>query len=209
MSVVAIIAKECVPGHVKTRLHPPFSADEAAELAAACLVDTIATVRRLPADRRVLFFDGDPGTVEHAGFEVLRQPPGGLDERLGFLFDAYAEPLLMVGMDTPQFAPADVASFFETPRAAEVWFGPAVDGGFWSLGMARPDGSLIRGVPMSHADTGRAQRARLAAAHLEVLDLPTLRDVDYAADAALVAAAAPSTAFAAAFARANRSVVNG
>ncbi|MYW30066.1 glycosyltransferase, partial [Streptomyces sp. SID2119] len=39
-----VIAKEPVPGRVKTRLCPPFSPAEAAELAAAALADTLETV---------------------------------------------------------------------------------------------------------------------------------------------------------------------
>ena len=37
MTTVIVLAKECVPGRVKTRLTPPFSSEEAAALAAASL----------------------------------------------------------------------------------------------------------------------------------------------------------------------------
>jgi hypothetical protein len=50
---------------------------------------------------------------------------------------------------------------------------------------------------MSTASTGAIQRARLLAAGLRVTDLPQLRDVDTAADAAAVALAAPGSRFAA------------
>ncbi len=81
-----------------------------------------------------------------------------------------------------------------------AWFGPAADGGFWALGLAVPDPALLRGVPMSVPETGRVQRERLLAAGLTVRDLPVLRDVDTAADAAAVAALVPGTRFARALA---------
>ena len=97
-------------------------------------------------------------------------------------------------MDTPQLTPALLAVDWE---AADAWFGQAADGGFWGLGLRRPDAALVRGVPMSTADTGAVQRARLHAAGLRVAELPLLRDVDTAADAVAVAHQAPRSRFAA------------
>jgi hypothetical protein len=50
---------------------------------------------------------------------------------------------------------------------------------------------------MSVPETGRVQRRRLTDAGLTVRDLPTLRDVDTAADATVVAAEAPVSRFSA------------
>lgn len=208
MTTVVVVAKECLPGRVKTRLSPPFSPAEAARLAAASLDDTLATVGALPVERRVLYFDGSTPhpTARGLGFEVLPQSAGRLDERLADLFDVLAEPVLLVGMDTPQFTAAEVAPALvglgtaAAPAAggdgADCWFGPAADGGFWALGMREPRGDVIRGVPMSRADTGARQRGRLEAAGLGVAVLPVLTDVDTLADASVVATLAPGSRFA-------------
>lgn len=75
----------------------------------------------------------------------------------------------------------------------DAGFGPAADGGFWAQGLAAPSraGSLVRGVPMSTGRTGAIQRHRLLDAGLSVRDLPLLRDVDTATDAASVAGLCP------------------
>ncbi|WP_168928736.1 DUF2064 domain-containing protein [Sinomonas albida] len=209
---IAVVAKECVPGRVKTRLCPPFSPEEAALVATSSLEATLGVVRSLPARRRVLFFEGDPSAADPAGFEVLAQPSGDLDARLAALFDTVDGPLLVLGMDTPQLTRDDLAPLFDDWRradGADAWFGPAVDGGFWALALARPDGRLIRGVPMSRPDTGRRQLDRLRRARLTVGELPPLRDVDTAADARDVAATLPGTDFAAAVARVLGAVAHG
>jgi glycosyltransferase A (GT-A) superfamily protein (DUF2064 family) len=200
-----VIAKEPVPGRVKTRLTPPWTPQQAADLAEASLADTLHTVAALPVRRRVLVLRGRPGSwlPADAGFEVVPQSEGGLDARIAAAFAHCDGPALLVGMDTPQMTARHLAG----PLAAEgfarydAWFGPAPDGGFWALGMTDPDPSLVRGVPMSTDRTGAEQRSRLLAAGLRVGELPSLRDVDTAADAAVIAAEAPGSRFAAAHAR--------
>lgn len=186
-----VIAKEPLPGRVKTRLTPPHLPREAALLAEAALADTLQTVRAVPARRRVLVLSGRPGSWLPEGFEVVPQCDGGLDERIAAAFALCDGPALLLGMDTPQITPDLLAPVTEPGSwlgGRGAWFGPAADGGFWALGMARPLPGLVRGVPMSTGRTGRVQRKRLTDAGLAVRDLPVLRDVDTAEDAAEVAA---------------------
>lgn len=198
MTTLLVIAKEPRPGKVKTRLTPPFSPEEAAVLAEAALADTLDVVSRTPADRRVLVLDGTPGDWLPCGFEVVPQCRGGLDQRLAAAFSGCDGPALLIGMDTPQVTPELLGVGFDD---CDAWLGDATDGGFWALGLACPDPSLLLGVPMSAPDTGRVQRDRLRGAGLRVRDLPALTDVDDAADAEAVAAAAPGGRFAAELAR--------
>ncbi|ELS57399.1 TIGR04282 family arsenosugar biosynthesis glycosyltransferase [Streptomyces viridochromogenes] len=195
MTTLLVIAKEPRPGRVKTRLTPPFTPEQAAVLAEAALKDTLDAVARTPARRRVLVLDGAPGPWLPPGFEVVPQCAGGLDERLAEAFAGCAGPALLVGMDTPQVTPELLTVDWAD---CDAYFGPAEDGGFWALGLAEPDPARLRGVPMSTPHTGAVQRARLDG--LRVRDLPLLRDVDTAYDAALVAEAAPGGHFAAALA---------
>lgn len=211
MGIVVVIAKECLPGRVKTRLHPALSYEGAAELAAASLTDTLETVNGLSMPgsvRRILAFDGTTPPPAAAGWEILPQVDGELDERLAAIFDGCDEPTLLVGMDTPQLSAALLAPVFEDwARAAlpgtmtpDAWFGPATDGGFWALGLHQPTGAVIRGVAMSRADTGATQLARLTDVGLRVRMLDTLTDVDTIETATEVAALTPGSRFAATFA---------
>jgi glycosyltransferase A (GT-A) superfamily protein (DUF2064 family) len=186
---VAVIAKECVPGRVKTRLSPPLTPEQAAALAQLSLSRTLDTVRLLP-----------PGERDAELFTVVPQASGDLDERLAAICDAVTGPLLIIGMDTPQFSPHHVGPLLDDWSSPapfhEAWMGPATDGGFWALALRRPDGTLIRGVPMSTATTGAEQLSRLAAAGLAVGMLPELRDMDHFSDALQIAAEIPGSEFA-------------
>jgi uncharacterized protein len=194
VTTLLVIAKQPVPGRVKTRLVPPYSFVQAAVLAEAALADTFHATLAAPACRRILVVDGRAGPWVPDGFEIVPQVDGGLDERLAAAFAAVSGPALLIGMDTPQITPDLLTVGWD---GVDAWFGPAADGGFWALGLREPDPGLMRGVPMSTPTTGAVQRARLCAAGLRVSDLPLLRDVDTAADAAAVARLAPWTRFAA------------
>lgn len=192
-NTILVMAKTPVPGRVKTRLCPPFTPEQAAALALAALLDTLDTVLATPAARRVLALAGEPGPWMPGGVEVLPQHGAGLDDRIANALDAVSGPVVLIGMDTPQLTVDQIDLSFADHDA---WFGPAADGGFWALGLQEPDPALVRGVPMSRPSTGAEQLHRLLRAGLRVGHLPTLRDVDTAADARRVAAAVPDGRFA-------------
>jgi uncharacterized protein len=191
-----VIAKAPAPGRSKTRLCPPCTPEQAARLAEAALVDTLAAVVATPATRRVVVLDGEPGAWLPDGCDVVAQRGGGLDERLADAFEDVGGPALLIGMDTPQVTPGLLRSAMRRLERVDAVLGLALDGGFWALGLRRPDRSLLVGVPMSVAHTGREQRARLRG--LRVAMLPPLRDVDRIDDARAVAGEVPGGRFAAA-----------
>lgn len=205
MLTIVVMAKECIPGKVKTRLHPPLSYDEAAQVAAAALSDTLDAVRSLPATRRVLAFDGDIVPREAHGFEVLPQIDGSLDQRMAAVFDAVEGPTVLIGMDIPQISRFHFEQLLTGwTEDIDAWFGPAVDGGWWALGLRSPDGSLVRGVPTSREDTGALQLARLRAAGMTVGTLPTVNDIDTIDDAIEVAELVPASRYGRTFASVSR-----
>jgi hypothetical protein len=202
VTAVLVIAKAPVAGRVKTRLTPPCTPAGAAALAAAALADTLAAVARSRrAGRRVLVLDGEPGDWLPRGFEVVPQRGDGLAARLAAAFADVGGPALLIGMDTPQVTPALLDDGLRALERADAAFGPALDGGYWAIGLRRPDPAVFRDVPMSAGETAAAQRARLAELALTTAELPPLIDVDTIADARRVAAAAPATRFAGALAR--------
>ncbi|MBP7972994.1 MAG: DUF2064 domain-containing protein [Candidatus Nanopelagicales bacterium] len=200
---VIVIAKEPIPGRVKTRLTPAVTAVQAAALASAALHDTLELVSKADVGRRILLLDGARGDWIPAGFEVWQQAGGGLDLRLADAFDRVSGPALLIGMDTPQITSSDIVVDFAD---FDAWLGLTVDGGYWAVAMREPDPSVFPGVPMSLDTTGKIQLARLRQAGLEVGMLRSYRDVDTIADARVVAAGAPHTRFAMEFDRIDSNV---
>ncbi len=197
-----VIAKAPVAGHVKTRLCPPCTPNEAAFLAEGAIIDTLKTVRSTPADRYALALDGVSGAWLPDGFEVLPQHGRGLDERLANAFrDVFMSSpapcrVVLVGMDTPQISSADLTAAADALCRSDAALGLADDGGWWCIGLKQCNDDVFLGVPMSESTTGVAQQRRLDALGLQTAPLRVHLDVDTFADAISVAAIAPEGEFA-------------
>jgi uncharacterized protein len=196
---IIVMAKEPVPGRVKTRLCPPCSPTQAAALAGAALADTLNAALATGARRVVLALDGRPGPWCPPGVEVVGQGDGPLDRRLTTAWAAATSgPAVLIGMDTPQVTSADLDAAIGALADHDAVLGPATDGGWWALGLRRPHPRAFAGVPMSRPDTGARQRERLTALGLRTGRLPSHTDVDTWDDAVAVARSMPGGRFAAA-----------
>jgi rSAM/selenodomain-associated transferase 1 len=185
-----------MPGRSKTRLSPPCTPEQAAELAEAALVDTLSAVEQTPCDGHTLVLEGPRGDWLPDCFEVVPQRGRGLGERLAAAFSGRDEPTLLIGMDTPQVTPELLGDALAQLESSDALLGPAADGGYWAIGMRAPQPAAFDGVPMSSSQTGASQRDRLQQLGLAVSELPTLRDIDDIDDARRVAAERPHGGFA-------------
>jgi len=173
-----------VPGtlaiQVIALVNSPVSVDSAS------VRDTLRAMLAAPVARRVLAIDGPAADWLPAGFEFMAQRGGDFGERLaGALADAHALaalPMLLVRADALDMTPdvlADAARSLLSGEA-DAAFGPASDGGFWLLGLHRPDRSLVAGITgpaaggAPAAGAGRVLLNRLASAGLRVALAPRL-----------------------------------
>ncbi|CAM4220112.1 DUF2064 domain-containing protein [Kibdelosporangium persicum] len=196
MTCLLVVAKSPVAGLAKTRLCPPATPAEAADIAAASLLDTLDAVLAVPHVTPVVAFTGD---LRHAArrYELTRTlrrttviPQRGdtFGERLANAHADVADlgPVVQIGMDTPQVTPALLMSALERLHELDAVLGQASDGGWWALGLRDPrQAAVLRDVPMSQPDTGELTWSALS--HLRIGHLPVLSDVDTMADATRVA----------------------
>lgn len=201
--MLLVVAKAPVPGHAKTRLAPTFGPVGAARLAGAALLDTLDVARAVDADADVVVaLAGDVGasvdpaalTAALARCRVLPQRGGSLGERLAHAHvdAARRRPCLQVGMDTPHMSVAVLGDALERLSAEArpgALLGPALDGGWWALGVAHGgDAACLRGVVMSTDRTCADTASALRRAGTAVRPLPAVRDVDTVQDVRAVAA---------------------
>lgn len=186
---VTVIAKSPVPGRVKTRLCPPCTPEQAADLAAAALLDTmeaVSTATNRDQVRRVLLLDGCPPPWIPDGYDIVRQCEGSLADRLAHGFDRLG-PGLILGMETPHAA-TDLGEALSALGRGDDVIGPALDGGYWAIGLGRTDRRVFDGIAMSTPHTCADQMARLRALDRHVSVLHEARDIDTFDDVRALAA---------------------
>ncbi|MEO5576101.1 MAG: TIGR04282 family arsenosugar biosynthesis glycosyltransferase [Gaiellaceae bacterium] len=187
-----MISKAPIPGHAKTRLVPPLTAGQAAELQRALLLDTLDACRA-EVDH-VTILHADP--AEAAEFERLApatplvlQDGRGLEDALGRTFErlVVGGPVAIVSSDLPGLPPGSLArTFAALDDGADVVLGPAFDGGYWLIAMARFHPEPLREIPWSTPAVLGVTLARCRDAGLRVELLETWRDLDTVVDLAFV-----------------------
>lgn len=117
---------------------------------------------------------------------VLRcgQGRGSLGDRMNYVLDnAGPGPVIIIGTDTPHIEPHHIAAAFAALGRHDAVFGPANDGGYWLLGLARrrPAPKLFDGVRWS-TETAMADTAASFPSGFSVAHLAEMVDVDCAED---------------------------
>lgn len=108
----------------------------------------------------------------------VAQGNGDLGDRLARVMRAMPPgPVVVIGSDAPQVQAQDIAAAFAGLRRANVVLGPSVDGGFWLIGIRRPDkcrpfGNVRWSSPFTLADV----LGNLAGCKVVLLEM--LEDVD-------------------------------
>ena len=194
---VLVLAKEPVPGRVKTRLCPPCTPAEAATIAGAAIADTVATVTATASTRPLLVLDGEVGPWLSLPIEVVPQGHGDLGDRLAAAFSHAGGRAVLIGMDTPQVTADQIDRAIDGLGDPDVdaVLGLTADGGWWIIGFAAPTPLAFEGVAMSRPTTGTHQYARLTELGLRTALVDQKTDVDTFADALTVADAHPDLRF--------------
>ncbi|HEX8504268.1 MAG TPA: TIGR04282 family arsenosugar biosynthesis glycosyltransferase [Hymenobacter sp.] len=177
-------------GRVKTRLAETLGAGEALRVYCDLLARTRAAVLGVAATK-TLWLAGDSLTASACfegwtGFAQRPQAAGDLGQRMHRAFaDAFAAgatSAVVIGTDCPELTPGHLQEAFRQLARHDVVVGPAQDGGYYLLGMRTLVPDFFRNKPWS---TDAVLAETLADANrlgLRVAQLPTLSDVDTAAD---------------------------
>jgi len=189
---VLIVAKAPDSGRSKTRLVPPLSADEAATLHEALLLDTIDACCEQAADVRLLCASEHDASVLGElvpGVPRVVQEGEGLGDalRLGMARHVARGATAIVSSDVPGIPDGAISTAFGAlDNGADVVVGPAADGGYWLIAMREAHDEPFRDVPWSTPAVLAVTRERCERAGLRLVELEQWRDVDTPVDLELV-----------------------
>ena len=186
---VLLFAKPPLIGLSKTRLATSLGKADARRLARWTMTRTLREIRD-PRWNTILY--AAPDHCVHHTFGGLwpsalpRRPQGqgDLGARLEKgLREAPKGQVLFVGSDVPDISRRLIWRAFQALKQSDAVFGPATDGGFWLFGLNKtgrtpsPFADVRWSGPHAMADVRRN-----LSASADIVELPTLIDLDEAAD---------------------------
>jgi uncharacterized protein len=196
-TALVIFAKAPIPGEVKTRLCPPLTPDEAATLHGSFVLDILERTKlaiaklQLPFHRYLacapscdlVFFKI---MEERQGVRLLDQVGEDLGQRMHRTFvDLFArgyKQVIIVGTDVPTLPLSVYQEAFAMLGRSDVVLGPALDGGYYMIGLKQPAEKLFTGVPWSTDQVLAVTQQQAKQLGLSVGLTTAWRDVDALAD---------------------------
>jgi uncharacterized protein len=187
-SALIIFAKAPIPGQVKTRLCPPLTPDEAASLHGSIVLDMLERSRTAASLDR---FVACAPSSDHVFFKILEERHGArliaqagddLGARIARAFaDVFAlgyRRALVIGTDLPTLPGSVFGEAVTLLATHDVVLGPALDGGYYLVGLRKPSPELFTGIPWSTDRVLPLTQQKAVALGLHQALLPVRRDID-------------------------------
>lgn len=187
--VLGIMAKYWEPGKVKTRLGKTIGLQKSAQVHRAFvrhLANTLDT-----AAARSVFVVAPPAAEREFREEIggawttVRQADGDLGDRMSVWFQQSLanQPFsILIGADCPLLGPAEIADACALLQTHDVVLGPALDGGYYLIGLRGPwreDFQMLwRDIAWSTDQVFRATCRRIESLGLTMAQLQPKEDVD-------------------------------
>ncbi len=189
------MARWPAPGRCKRRLAQELGAARAAQIQARLTVHTLAAAR----DARqgyglelVLAVEGLGGLAASRWGQALGadrtvlQGRGALGLRMQRQFQRAARDgaskVVLIGSDLPELEASDLSAAFTSLGHCQGVLGPALDGGYWLIGLRRPEPELLAGIAWGGAQVLEQTLAAMARRGLEPELLTRRGDLDWARD---------------------------
>jgi rSAM/selenodomain-associated transferase 1 len=181
-----MFAKHWTPGKVKTRLAATLGDETAAKLQRVFVEHLANRLSFFEAKRQLWFtpMDSRPDwkAPQFAHWSFRSQSSGNLGDRLRHFFssgfDEGASAVIAIGSDSPWLNQRVLHTAFEYLRQSDAVLGPAVDGGYYLIGLSRDCPSMWDKIRWSHAATREDTIRELSANGHSISMLELGDDVD-------------------------------
>jgi rSAM/selenodomain-associated transferase 1 len=177
------------PGRTKTRLIPALGAQGAAALQRQMSEEMVARIAQFasqyPVIPEIRYADGDQQTMEawlSCAIPCVAQGEGDLGLRLHRAFtQSFAQgdqAVIVIGADCPGLSQALFAQAFAALERKDLVMGPAIDGGYYLVGLKQPAPALFAEIPWGSGGVLAATLKQAQALNLATHLLEPLADVD-------------------------------
>jgi uncharacterized protein len=185
-NAIIIFQKNLILGKVKTRLAASVGHQEALEIYRGLVAYTYRQAFEIrDADIWVFFsesFEEMEGNFQEHITATMVQEGSDLGERMEYAFTSifgfgYTKAVL-IGTDCPEITSGIIENALKSLEKNEVVIGPAVDGGYYLIGMAKVLPQLFSQIPWSTENVFPITLQRINQDNISHFTLPVLSDID-------------------------------
>ncbi len=182
-----VFAKTPTPGKVKTRMQPHLNEQQSAELAVMMMEHTMASVSKHWPGKRILAVTPDDEHpvfrrfADQYGFEIEIQAAGNLGRKMWHVLEQgirQAGGSVVIGSDVPHCPGALLERAMRDVRNRKNVVGPALDGGFYLLGLSHVFTGIFQGIAWGGSGVLDQLLRNAAQQNVTVHQYPVLRDID-------------------------------
>ena len=154
-NLLIIFAKNPVLGRCKTRLAKGIGPENALAVYRILLQHTAQTTRSLKVDKEVFYTDfiDHEDSWDSTIFKKGLQRPGDLGQKMQAAFEAGFkkgyQKIVLIGTDLISLEASDIEKAFKALDSNTVIFGPALDGGYYLIGLSQMKPELFKNIPWS------------------------------------------------------------
>ena len=186
--VVLLFAKYPTPGRVKTRLARQIGAHAAASRYKEMVETLVRELKAVPTYTLTCCYDPPDHDEAFRSWlpqltSFLAQSPGDLGQRMETAIEdalSHGAPAaIVIGSDCIDLNKDILKQAIAALNESDVVIGPAVDGGYYLIGMKKPHPELFHNMTWSHQDVYRETIRRSEQQRLNVAALPVLADLDH------------------------------
>lgn len=178
-----IFVKNPELGKVKTRLAKSIGDEQALAVYHKLLAHTKSVAEATPASRQLFYDTAVVAEDEWSNDKFIKrvQADGDLGARMRAAFEHCLvdnEKVVIIGSDCPEISPEIIETAFRRLELADIVIGPALDGGYYLLGMKEQHPELFADMEWSTESVFEETLKRIQAKGLLYTQCPTLSDMD-------------------------------
>lgn len=186
-SALITFVKNPKKGKVKTRLAQSVGDEKALQIYQALLEHTRQICLKIPAHRYLYYssFIDEKDNWSNTAFHKALQPDGDLGERMSTAFKQVLQKhdkAIIIGSDCASLKAEIIEQAFDLLEEHDFVLGPAIDGGYYLLGMRQLLPALFTDIPWSTDKVADITRQRIQAEGFSLAEVATLSDIDYEED---------------------------
>lgn len=187
-NLLMVFVKNPILGAAKTRLAASIGAEKTLEIYTFLLQYTSYLAGEIDCDRRIYYSNqiDNNDMFPNQLFSKTVQQDGDLGDKMFAAFqEAFQEKykrVVIIGSDCYELSAEIIEDAFAALNQADFVIGPAVDGGYYLLGMRTLERSIFKNKKWSTARVYLDTVVDLEALNYPYAELPTLNDIDYLED---------------------------